>query len=587
MIFNKITKNHFLICAFLLISQGAFSQQKTLAEIDLLKDNSLAVKALFQYKKEKKNRSKQDDLDIYERLGSRYVNLLKLDSSHIHINQAIELAKQLKKDSSLCNLYKLKGLDFYYLNRPKDALKNWETALRIAEKNKYDELSAIIYNNIGAVYVEKKQFKEAEKYLLKALTLNKKLKQEMLSRNRFTLRILGTNYADQNKHEKAIPIFEELIEQCEIAKDSAALSSVLTFYALSLSKSGQKKKAYSSMKEALMLQQKAGDIQGVISIHEFYARILNQNGDFKDAYKKMNEAYLLKDDLFQKQMADATADAEVKYKTDSITQQKEITELQNKQSKQALQLSENKRAKMFLFIIITVILAVALFLIYFFYQQKQKGEQLLRALVEGEEKERERIATDLHDGIVQSLTAFKQRLNNLKTQTLELHEQKIEELNADIGKIADEVRELSYQMMPITLRELGLTQALHDLLRKNCAANNISYSFETQGITDRFPQNIETTVFRIMQELINNTIKHSQATHVSLFLQLRNNMLQLTYEDNGIGFDTENIKKGIGMNSIKNRMELVKGSLEIISSKENGMAVYMRVANTSFTTKKR
>src|SRR5690606_901298 len=114
---------------------------------------------------------------------------------------------------------------------------------------------------------------------------------------------------------------------------------------------------YNAVEEALKIQRKMWDTQGLISTLMHYARILKQNGNYSEALEKTNEAYELKEKLFQKQMADAVSDAEVKYKTDSIHQQKQIIELQNVQNKQALEISEQKRNKMWLFVLFTAISA--------------------------------------------------------------------------------------------------------------------------------------------------------------------------------------------------------------------------------------
>src|SRR5690606_37332738 len=120
-------------------------------------------------------------------------------------------------------------------------------------------------------------------------------------------------------------------------------------------------------------------------------------------------------------------------------------------------------------------------------------------------------------------------------------------LHGEIDKISHEVRELSYQMMPVTLKELGLLKAVEELLNRNLSHNNIEFELNTLGFgEERLSEKIEVTVYRICQELINNTLKHSKASRISLLMQLREDMLQVTFEDDGIGFDAENVTKGIG-----------------------------------------
>ena len=94
---------------------------------------------------------------------------------------------------------------------------------------------------------------------------------------------------------------------------------------------------------------------------------------------------------------------------------------------------------------------------------------------------------------------------------------------------------------------------------------------------ERLPERVETTVYRICQELINNTLKHSKADNVSLLLQIKNNILQITYEDNGIGFDTQKIQKGIGLNSLNNRIKMLEGTLEFDNNTTTGTTAFIRI----------
>ncbi len=246
----------------------------------------------------------------------------------------------------------------------------------------------------------------------------------------------------------------------------------------------------------------------------------------------------------------------------------------------------SKRKKQLLTSLLFSTILIAGLLLLVLHQRNKKKQALAKAdvqkalvnsILETEEKERTRIAKDLHDGIVQDLTVIKQQLKLINESATNDVKNQLSSVLNHVDTTSKEVREISYQMMPVTLRELGLEKALNELLNRSLSNKNISFEFDAIGIENRLAEKIETTVYRICQELLNNTIKHSQATTVSLLLQLRNNSLQVMYEDNGIGFNTASVKKGIGLNSLNSRVEMVNGKLEFDDTIQTGTAAYIKI----------
>lgn len=277
-------------------------------------------------------------------------------------------------------------------------------------------------------------------------------------------------------------------------------------------------------------------------------------------------------------------------KLDASLKEEKITALTKEglQKQLALQQQEAlaKQKKQVLYSLLggTVLTSLLVLLVVYNRNRKKQADAealaqrvLLQSVLETEEKERTRIAKDLHDGIVQDLTAIKLDIQSAVQTAPELMQAQLQTIFKAVDVAAKDVREISYQMMPLTLKELGLLKAMEELLNRSLIKNNIKYHFDHFGIDERLTDKIEVTVYRICQELINNTIKHSGATEVSLLLQLRNNVLQLTYEDNGRGFNASTTQKGIGLNSLGSRVEMVKGSLEFDSSAETGITAYIRI----------
>lgn len=210
-------------------------------------------------------------------------------------------------------------------------------------------------------------------------------------------------------------------------------------------------------------------------------------------------------------------------------------------------------------------------------QLAEERERSLQQNLMGQEEERQRIAKDLHDGIVQDLAAIKMNLEQIKELVpAERHEQ-FEQTRNSLEKTTHEVRSISHQMMPTALRELGLIAALEDNLQKVLGLHNIRHEFFSRGIEGRLPEKIEISLYRICQELINNVIKHSKATQVSISLTLINGFVTMHFEDNGKGFDVHKKSGGIGLTNLQSRVRIVNGEIRYETTEGSGTVAIIRV----------
>ncbi len=194
-------------------------------------------------------------------------------------------------------------------------------------------------------------------------------------------------------------------------------------------------------------------------------------------------------------------------------------------------------------------------------------------MIQAQEEERQRIAKDLHDGIVQQLGGLKLGLQKKLSDT---EDPESTRLIAVLDDSTQELRELSHRMMPRSLKELGLIPALEDMLENSLGMADLTHEFEHYGITTRMPESIEITLYRISQELVNNVIKHSRATHVNIQLFKASTDIVLIVEDNGRGFEKSN-KKGIGLLNISSRLDTVNGQVNFEPSPESGTLATIRI----------
>ena len=211
--------------------------------------------------------------------------------------------------------------------------------------------------------------------------------------------------------------------------------------------------------------------------------------------------------------------------------------------------------------------------------RRSASSVILRAL----EEERKRFARELHDETSQALTSLVIRLEMLMES---LHEGRDQQLVAELRRLRDlaantlnETRRLTFDLRPTILDDLGLVPALRWLIKDKLEPEGLQASFEVVGFDQRLPDEVETTLFRIVQEALSNVVRHAQAQHVAVSLQQKEDRLVVTVVDDGRGFDVRSIRpddprgRGLGLFGMRERAELVGGQLHVSSVPGRGTRV--------------
>jgi signal transduction histidine kinase len=480
--------------------------------------------------------------------------------------ETIEFAKKHKLDSLTAFPYMMIGCSQYMNNRLDDALVSFKFSAKLAERYKNYTLMGSNYNNIGGLLIDKKNYKEGEKYLLKSINLSIKTKD---TRSKIlSSRILATSFERQGKLKEAASIYEKIEKEAITLGDAYILSSVFTYHGELLKKLGNSNLAIEKVKEAKKLMYRIGDTSSIMTVIRYEADFFKEVKNFENEALSLREYINLKDKYYNDKNQNQINQLETKFKTKEIQQEKTLV--------QSKMLAEKSKKNNYLLILIILLLSSIGFFVILYLRNSRKSaqiqlqiqEQRLISIIEGQESERTRIAKELHDGIVQDLTVLKMNLSSNDTK---------ETLEPKLTKITKEVRELSYQMMPIALKELGLIAALQDLFDRSFTQRGIAFNFEAYDLEERLDQKIEVNIYRICQELINNTLKHAGATEINIILRKKDNLLTLIFEDNGNGFDLLNIKNGIGLNSLKDRLEAIHGKVEFDSEINKGTTAYIKI----------
>ncbi len=438
------------------------------------------------------------------------------------------------------------------LNRLEEAIQKYDTALmyRLSEDPPNAVELGRIYFGMGRCAAMLGRPKEALNYYLESY------------RNR--------------KRSVSKSVAETLIEISAMVCDWALAGNDTTALVRQMARSG--------IPNSMVPIQMAMEVLEASGPHQFGYSILDVrrkkaliDGDFEQAYallaeqKKMDEEIKLSDSSLE-----ALANLKSQYAQEQLKIQLLEEELENR---------KNETQVKFLLIFLGIMLLV-LIIGLLVYQNRLKAKHLelttfkqeqqfiaMRSMLEGQEKERARIARDLHDGLGNLLSTVKVTVGNLG---LKSNGQSGTELFTSANNLIDEacreVRKISHEMMPQALEKLGLVRALEDLVQTADQAHGFNAAFNVYGREKSLDDATEMMLFRITQELLNNIIKYAEAKEVNVQLTYGEDWLNLTVEDDGVGFDTESVraKEGMGLRSIAFRAAHIGGQYEIESRQGKG-----------------
>lgn len=218
-------------------------------------------------------------------------------------------------------------------------------------------------------------------------------------------------------------------------------------------------------------------------------------------------------------------------------------------------------------------------------QRKKSEKRLLTAIIETEDTVRKRIAIDLHDGLGQNLSSASINLQSLNNDVLEWPPEKRDVFNLVLKLLQDsiaETRGMARNLMPKAVEEFGLVASIDSMLNTlECSGINFYFYDNLSG--SRLPINVEIMLYRVVQESINNILKYANAENVSIHLIKHNRSTVLMIEDNGVGFDINSAKStnGVGLASIKNRVNSLMGNLTIDSEIGEGTTITIEIPKHS------
>jgi two-component system, NarL family, sensor kinase len=334
------------------------------------------------------------------------------------------------------------------------------------------------------------------------------------------------------------------------------------------------------------------DQQSLLKVYDRKTEIYKNAKNYVKAFQYQSNYYDIKDTIFKLEKVKTVADVELKYEKEK--DQAKILVYQNESLKKDVALEKKTRQRNAYIFSGSGIILVLIFIFAYYHQRTRKNRTIIeqkifqleeekkllaaRSIVNGQEEERKRIAKELHDGLGVLLSTAKMQFSSIKDKSPE-NKPLIEKATKLLEQATGDVRRISHNMMPGLLTKFGLYEAVEDLFENVNEMEGISAEVKIEGEKARLPENKEIMLYRIIQEMVNNTLKHAQASKVVLKMEIQPKLLKMIYSDNGKGFDLENMLelKTIGLTSIQSRVKFLEGDVIVTTQPGEGVKYEMEI----------
>ena len=528
---------------------------------------------------------------IYDDLGSR-------EKALEYYQYAVNIYERLKSRADSANLATVCGnmLSLYVTLEQKDkAYAFGIKTLALSRATQNNDAMLIAYANLSSLLIDMNRPDTALILAKQQYQLSKQINDKILELN--ALGNINSILLSQNKLAKVKQHADEMRTLATDAKDVGGLANADYYTAAYYFNLKNFKAAKSYALRALKIIR--DNHINTIDIHFLMADISLATGDLTTYKREKIKGDSLRENTISGKILKYNQEMETKYALSK--KQAEINTLHDEKTIQKLTLDKQK--------IITVVLGFAVFIalllggLYIrFSSQKNKLlqaqaelkqqritelEQLQQlisteTMLRSQEEERKRIAKELHDGLGGILSGAKFSLSSMKQNFIVTEEnmRSFEKTMDMLDHSIAELRRVAHNMMPETLLKLTFDEALLDYCQQISNNSNLQITYQSFGMQDTaFDDTVKITVYRITQELINNIVKHAQAKTAMVQLIAKNEELNITVEDDGIGFDVESLPfgTGIGYKSLRGRVDFLRGRINIESVKDRGTHVYIEI----------
>jgi two-component system NarL family sensor kinase len=461
-------------------------------------------------------------------------------------------------------------------------------ALITAEESGDEEMMCHALLSYAVDLINRGQFYKAREVLDEVEPIVLRLENMAYAQNYFYSRGLMAQL--QNDLKKAIPYFRQSLVLAKRIDNVHQVTAVMKLMFESFNAIGNLNEAKIYLDSTLLVARESGLKMRRKEVYDGFATWYGKKRDHKSANAYLKKSIALNDSLISEENNKEIASLEMRYQV--AGKESEIRSLRTEKELQQLTIRQ-KNILNYILIGSAITLLIVSLLSYRTYKQKQKLQQqriseleterqltTTEAVLKGEEQERTRLAKDLHDGLGGMLSGIKYSFNTMKGNLIMTPEnnQAFERSMDMLDSSIKEMRRVAHNMMPEALVKFGLDTALRDYCNDINQNSGLQVSYQSIDLADANPdQTTAITIYRIVQELISNAMKHAAAQKVIVQITKSQDQLAVTVEDDGKGFDITilNQSKGIGWTNIQHRVDFLKGKVDIHSQAGKGTSVYI------------
>jgi len=478
---------------------------------------------------------------VYDGIGNTFHEVSQPDKSLYYLGKAEAIARTAKDTALLSRVLNNKSVTLTSMGKQREGVAIYREVLKMADKGTNLVTRFMVRSNLANSYINLKQPDSARYYIREAERL-------ALQGN--------TPYYLMNVYLCYVKIYQE-------------------------TKHWHKAKEY--LFKAKAIAENIGSKEGLWKVYGHLLRVYARLGMSEQSLAAFEQFRLYNDSVVSEKMASRVNELETKYRT--LQKDKELSDKQL-----AIEQQNASLKKKDMWIVVTVIAMVTLLIIGGLIglgvrqQQKlhwlmiRKEQELLaiRAMMEGEERERTRIARNLHDGVGSILSAARLNMDSLGLQVLQLPS--IPAYRESLMLLKDataEIRETAHNLLPVLLHEQGLQVAVKAFCEK-FNSSRLQIEYQAFGEPARFNHYFELMVYRTIQELLNNIVRHAEASRAIVQLAFNEETVSVTVEDNGKGFDPAQMEGagGLGIRTLHARMKAFQGKVDIDTSPQ-GTSVHI------------
>lgn len=528
--------------------------------------------------------SLQSETEALTNEATRLMRAENYEKSLILSRQSLNKAIFLKDDNLIAISYNNIATNFDQLAEYEKALFYYKKGIIHANRTNNNHLKNWINNNLGNIYCfDKKEYDKGIYYYKKSLQYSTIIADS--SEIIFTKLNIAWAYFDIEKFNLGLPYLNYVNKYHKKHGDESTIVALHMLNGIYYSHINKDKRAAYYFEKAIELG-KAGNEKSDLSYsHQEYSKFLFKIKNYKKAYENLTAYNEITNQLNTEEKLKKLNVTGINLEIDEY--KREIDNIKTKyRTNHQILLEKQSKNKLISIVIISILLMIIIFS-YFYFQNRQLKqtnklkdieskvqESIITASISGQEMERKKIASFLHDNIsallssaALHLTIFSTKNNNDSVE--------ITKTKAILIQTHYKIRDLSHQLLPSLLARFGLFYALNDLCEMNSNSTiHFHYSSDVSGET-RYNEDYEMKMYFIISELLNNITKHSQASIAKINLKEINSEIHILVEDNGVGFEIKQYPtiEGFGLNQIKARINTMGGKFTVISKPQQGTTI--------------